>query len=400
MRIYFAPCGIALGHAGRCIPLAKTFKKRGHSVFFSTYGEAIEFVKKAGFPVQGVPPLKFYEKEDGTFDFRRTLSAGPKSLLVFSQQVGAELDLIEHFKPDLVISDSRLSTILAARMRRIIPVLILHQLRIMLPHSKPIRRKIKQTVKGYIERLGLEMLGSLWKLSKVIIVPDFPPPFTIAKANVVPSYQYIKKLKLVGPIIPKHPNELPPREEIRKRLGLDDRPLIFAAMSGTVAEKKYLSNLLVGIFNDFPDSYNVVLSKGFSGGNTGVYGKNLAKRRVRIYDWVDDRYSYLKACDLLITRGGHNTVSEAIYYGKPMLIIPTPAHSEHQGIAESLSRMGLALSIQQHSLSKESLLTAVKEAMESSIISLRIEEASRYASQFNAVESIYKIVCELLSKGS
>ncbi|MEM4214076.1 MAG: glycosyltransferase family protein [Candidatus Methanomethylicaceae archaeon] len=398
MRIYFAPCGIALGHAGRCIPVARHFKNKGHEVFFSTYGEATEFVRKAGFPVEGVPPLKFYEKEDGTFDFRRTLSAGPKSLLVFSQQVGAELNLIEHFKPDLVISDSRLSTVLAARMRRIIPVLILHQLRIMIPHSRPIKRRIKQLIKGYTERLGLEILGSLWKLSKVIIVPDFPPPFTIAKANIVPSYQYIKKLKLVGPIIPRRPEDLPPSEEIKRAKGFDDRPLIFAAMSGTLAEKKYISDLLIKIFSEFPDSYNVVVSRGYSEGSFPETN-TLENKRLKVYDWVDDRYLYLKACDLLITRGGHNTVSEAIYYGKPMLIIPTPAHSEHQGIAESLSRMGMAISLQQHSLSKETLLDAVNEALGSSMISLRIEEASRYASQFNAVESIYKIVCDLLSKG-
>ncbi|MDD1766865.1 MAG: hypothetical protein LUQ00_03010, partial [Candidatus Methanomethyliaceae archaeon] len=148
MRIYFAPCGMALGHAGRCIPVAKTFRERGHSVFFSTYGEAVDFIKKTGFPVEGVPPIRFYEKEDGTLNFRRTLSIGPKSLLIFARQTGAELNLIEHFKPDLIISDSRLSTVLAARMRRINLVLILHQLRVMIPHLKPITRKYKQDIKG------------------------------------------------------------------------------------------------------------------------------------------------------------------------------------------------------------------------------------------------------------
>ncbi|MCX8169575.1 MAG: hypothetical protein N3D72_00625, partial [Candidatus Methanomethyliaceae archaeon] len=75
MRVYFAPCGIALGHAGRCIAIAKLFKKRGNDVIFSTYGEAIDFVRKAGFYVEEVPKITFYEKEDGTFDIRRTLSA-------------------------------------------------------------------------------------------------------------------------------------------------------------------------------------------------------------------------------------------------------------------------------------------------------------------------------------
>jgi len=196
MRIYFAPCGIALGHAGRCIPIAKKFQANGSSVYFSTYGEAVQFVSKAGFQVGEVPPIKMYERSDGTFDFRRTLAIGPKTLLTFSRQIGAELNLIEHFKPDLVISDSRLSTVLAARMRRIIPVLILHQLRIMIPHTRPITDKSKLAIKRHVERLGLEVLGGMWKLSRVIIVPDFPPPYTIAKANVVPSYQYINKIKL------------------------------------------------------------------------------------------------------------------------------------------------------------------------------------------------------------
>jgi UDP:flavonoid glycosyltransferase YjiC (YdhE family) len=398
MRIYFAPCGIALGHAGRCIPIAKTFRKRGHSVFFSTYGEAVDFVKKAGFPVEGVPPIKVFEKEDGAFNFRRTLSIGPKSLLIFARQTGAELNLIEHFKPDLVISDSRLSTVLAARMRRIIPVLMLHQLRVMIPHTKPITRKYKQDIKGYVERLGLEVLGSLWKLSKVIIVPDFPPPYTIAKANVVPSYQYIKKLRLVGPIIPKYPSELPPAEEIKKELGFDDRPLIFAAMSGTLAEKRLIAGRLAKIFDEFPDRYNIVVTRGLSDLRTsnGTGDSGPSNKRLRVHNWVDDRYLYLKACDLLLTRGGHNTVAEAIYYGKPMVVIPTPAHSEHQGITESLVKMNLALALQQDTLSKDTLLTAVNSVMESSRFSSKAGDAQRYAAQFNAVESIYKIVCDIL----
>jgi UDP-N-acetylglucosamine--N-acetylmuramyl-(pentapeptide) pyrophosphoryl-undecaprenol N-acetylglucosamine transferase len=398
MRIYFAPCGIALGHAGRCIPVAKTFRERGHSVFFSTYGEAVDFVKKAGFPVEEVPPIKVYEKEDGTFNFRRTLSIGPRSMLIFTRQTGAELNLIEHFKPDLVISDSRLSTILAARMRRIIPVLMLHQLRIMIPHLKPITRKYKQDIKGHVERLCLEILGSLWKLSKVIVVPDFPAPYTIAKANVVPSYQYIKKLRLVGPIIPKYPNELPPADEIKKELGFDDRPLIFAAVSGTLAEKRLIAGRLTEIFNEFPDRYNIVVTKGLSDVKTYKEpGNNIpSNKKLMVHNWVEDRYLYLKACDLLITRGGHNTVAEAIYYGKPMVVIPTPAHSEHQGIAESLVKMNLALSLQQDSLSKDALLTAVNNVMESSSFSSKISDAQRYAAQFNAVESIYKTVCDIL----
>jgi UDP:flavonoid glycosyltransferase YjiC (YdhE family) len=401
MRIYFAPCGIALGHAGRMLPVARTFQGRGHSVFFSTYGEAVPFVRKAGFPVSEVPAIRMFEKEDGTFNFRRTLSASPRAILNFSEQVAAEVNLIEHFKPDVVMSDSRLSSVLAARMMRITSVLVLHQLRIMIPHVKPITRRYKLSIKSHTERLGLEMFGGLWRLSQVIVVPDFPSPYTIAKANVVPSKQYIHKLRLVGPIIPKFPGTLPPADELKRELGFDDRPLIFAAISGTTAEKMLISRRLVELFRDFPDSYNIVVTRGLSDvkdavGNGGLLSRN---PRLRIYNWIDDRYKYLKACDLLVTRGGHNTVSEAIYYGKPMIVIPTPGHSEHQGIAESLAAMNLAIVQQQNSLCREGLLEGVQTMTESSVYRARIDDAQRYASRFNAVESIYRIVGDVLKKG-
>ncbi|MBC7120158.1 MAG: hypothetical protein H5T33_01055 [Candidatus Methanosuratus sp.] len=396
MRVYFAPCGIALGHAGRCIPIARALRSKGDMVFFSTYGEAVQFVTKASFPVGEVPPISVFEKENGEFDLRRTLSIGPKNLYSFALQVGAELSLIEHFKPDVVVSDSRLSTVLAARMRRIVSVLMLHQLRIMIPHKRPITQKSKLMMKRTLERLGLEVFGSLWKMSKLIVVPDFPPPYTIAKTNVVPSNQYLKKIRLVGPVIPKYPGELPEQDELKRSLGFDDRPLIFAAISGTKAEKMMITKELAEIFRDFPGGYNIVLSRGLS--DLPHSEITINGGRLRIYNWVDDRYKYLKACDLLVTRGGHNTVGEAIYYGKPMVVIPTIAHSEHQGIAESVERMMIGKKIQQYALSRETLFQAVDEIMRSDFYSRNISAAQRFAKNFNAVESIAKITREVAGK--
>lgn len=374
--------------------MANRFQENGHSVYFSSYGEAVPFIKRAGFNVGEVQAIKVYEKDDGTFNFRRTLAGSPREILTFASQVGAELNLIEHFKPDLVVADSRLSTILAARMRRIIPVLILHQLRIMIPTRQPVLSKYRLSVKRAVERTGLEVLGSLWKLSKVIIVPDFPPPYTIAKANVVPSNQYVEKVKLVGPIIPRMPDSLPPAEEMKKKLGFDDRPLILAAISGTRAEKKIISEKLQDMFMDFPDGYNIVLTMGLM--DPSEVMPRPQRGRVQVHNWLDDRYAYLKACDVLVTRGGHNTVSEAIYYGKPMVIIPTPAHSEHQGIAESLENMGLGISIQQDSLNREVLLQSLHSLTEDSKFGKNIKAAQSFAYKFDAIDSIYKTVCRIL----
>ena len=395
MRIYFAPCGIALGHAGRCMPVARRFQEKGHIVYFSSYGEAVPYIRREGFNVGEVQAIKVFEKDDGTFNFRRTLAGSPREILTFMAQVGAELNLIEHFKPDLVVADSRLSTVLAARMRRIIPVLMLHQLRIMIPTRTPVISKHRLSIKRAMERTGLEVLGSLWKLSKAIVVPDFPPPYTIAKVNVVPSNQYVSKVKLVGPIIPRMPGTLPPAEEMKKMLGFDDRPLVLAAISGTRAEKQIISARLQEIFRDFPERYNIVLTKGLADQPNGAHSTNGG--RLQVYNWLRDRHAYLKACDILVTRGGHNTVSEAIYYGKPMVVIPTPAHSEHQGIAESLVHMGLGMAIQQDQLGEDILLRSVQSLVEDSQYKQRMKAAQDFAFKFDAIDSIYRTVCRTLN---
>jgi UDP-N-acetylglucosamine:LPS N-acetylglucosamine transferase len=249
-------------------------------------------------------------------------------------------------------------------------------------------------VKRAFERTGLEVFGRLWKLSKEIIVPDFPPPYTIAKANVVPSNQYVEKVKLVGPIVPKMPDSLPPEDEMKRRLGFDDRPLILAAISGTKAEKKIISDKLISLFSDFPDRYNIVLTKGLTESSDNMSQANGG--RLQVHNWLDDRYTYLKACDVLVTRGGHNTVSEAIYYGKPMVVIPTPSHSEHQGIADSLHNMGLGLPIQQESLNREILLQSVENLTDDSSFNKKIKAAQSFAYKFDAIDSIYKTVCRIL----
>ncbi|MCC6013233.1 MAG: hypothetical protein LM593_02595 [Candidatus Verstraetearchaeota archaeon] len=398
MRLYFAPCGIGLGHAGRCIAIANMFKNNAE-ILFSSYNEAVSYIKKENYKVEKVPEIYFYEKIDGTFDLKRTLASGPKVIINFLRQIGAEINLMEHFKPDVVISDSRLSSIIAAGIMGFKSILILHQLRIMIPHIKPIDKKLKQKIKDHTERFILETLGSFWNLSNIILVPDFPPPYTIAKYNVVPSHKYLNKLKLIGPIVSKYPWELPPKDEIRKelrkKLGIDDSPLIFIAMSGTLAEKKYITEKLIKILQDFPQTYNVVLSRGIAD-NNNVNRISKINEKIVICDWVDDRYKLLKACDLLITRGGHNTVSEAIYYGKPMIIIPTPAHSEHQGIAKSAVDMKIAKCIQQYHLSKEVLLSSINEILNSSEIHLKVKELENFASKFNALKTIYEIINKII----
>ena len=97
MRIQFSPCGIGLGHAGRCIPIAKKLEKEGAQVLFTTYTEGLQYVRKEGFPVVKAPPIGFVVKPDGTVDFRQTtVNLGPFSAsFTFLKQVDAEIKIMK-----------------------------------------------------------------------------------------------------------------------------------------------------------------------------------------------------------------------------------------------------------------------------------------------------------------
>jgi UDP-N-acetylglucosamine--N-acetylmuramyl-(pentapeptide) pyrophosphoryl-undecaprenol N-acetylglucosamine transferase len=117
MRAYFGVCGVGLGHVGRCIPVAKKLRSMGNQILFSTYLEACDFVKREQFPLCNAPPISFAIRPDGGVDFQRTtVYPGIFSIAIFLRQLNAEIEFMRSFQPDFVISDSRVSTLVAAKI--------------------------------------------------------------------------------------------------------------------------------------------------------------------------------------------------------------------------------------------------------------------------------------------
>ena len=158
MRVQFSPCGVGLGHVGRCIPIARKLCLRGDSVFFSTYRDAIAFVQREGFPLGRAPPIGFVVKPDGSVDFRKTTAdPGPFSLLIVLKQIIAEIKFMKIFKPDVVVSDSRLSTLIAAKLLSIPSLTILNLYRVSIPRKTRFLN-LSQIADGAI----LTIIGKMW----------------------------------------------------------------------------------------------------------------------------------------------------------------------------------------------------------------------------------------------
>jgi UDP-N-acetylglucosamine--N-acetylmuramyl-(pentapeptide) pyrophosphoryl-undecaprenol N-acetylglucosamine transferase len=395
MRVEFAPSGVGLGHAGRCIPIARGLQKRDRSVkvFFSTYLDAVDYVRREGFLVVEVPSMDFKVKPDGSVDFRRTaMSPGPfVAPFNFLGQVGKEIEVMETFDPDVVVSDSRASPLVAAYMLGIPSICILNQFQVIIPRRTRYLRLAK-----FADAMSLTILGKIWTSSTKVLVPDFPSPHTICADNLYIPRAYRKKTRFVGPILPLTSKELPSKTELRRELALDaSKPLIFAPISGPLKERSYLISVLRKILTKFPDDYQVVMSLGYpkSSAPPTQHGN------LTVVRWIADRFRYLKACDFVVSRAGHGTVMQAICYGRPMILIPTPNHTEQRNNTRRAEELGVAMSIEQENLSRSTLLSAAAKLRKNVGFAERAEKLQKELSGFNGLETAIASTVEVADRG-
>ncbi len=395
MRVQFAPSGVGLGHAGRCVPIARGLQKRDKEteVLFSTYLDAVRYVRQEKFRTVEVPPMDFKVKPDGTVDFRRTaMNPGPfVAPFNFLEQVGREIEIMETFEPDVVVSDSRASPLVAALLLGIPTVCILNQFQVIIP-----RKTHHLHLAKFADAITLALIGRIWTTGVKVLIPDFPPPYTISTGNLRVPKGYRKKIKLIGPILPVRPDALPSKKELRRKLGLHDEKLvIFAPISGPLKERAYLISTLQKIFADFPDEYQVVMSFGYPKSNAAPvrYG-NFA-----VFRWVANRFEYLKACDIVVSRAGHGTVLQSMCYGKPAILVPTPSHTEQFNNARKAVALGAARMIEQEQLSKETLLSTINEIMKDGRFAERAMEIQEKVSAVNGLETAIETIIEVAEGG-
>jgi UDP:flavonoid glycosyltransferase YjiC (YdhE family) len=188
-----------------------------------------------------------------------------------------------------------------------------------------------------------------------------------------------------------HPNSLPTEKELRKKLRLSmDKPIIFAPISGPVKEKAFLIGILRKILLEFPEDYEVVISLGYP----NIDNKPVKHGNVTIYEWVPNRFEYLKACDLAVGRAGHGTITQCMSYGKPMILVPTPSHTEQLSNARHAENLGVAKTIQQEELSREKLLKSVQQLLESKV-SERLKEVQEETLKYDGLESAVESIIEM-----
>ena len=376
---------MGLGHAARMLSAGMRLKS-SFEIVYSTYDLAVDFIERHGFKVYRVPPVQYSVFSDGEVDTKTTILRGIGNIANFLLQVKKEIDHISREEPDIVISDSRLSTLIAARLLEIKTLLVSNQLKVRIPVKKITR--IKKVFRNISEAYLEKILSTGWSLASKILIPDLPPPYTISKYTVEQKYLHNQKVEFIGPLLIKWPEDYPTKEDIKKKLGFIDKKVLLLSLSGSLTERKsMLYKALEKLKECNRKDLVIVASRGEMG------SRNIVKKgNVLIFDWIEDKHLFLKASDLVITHGGHTSILESIVFGAPSVNIPPKTHTERYLNSLAAQELGVAILS-----SVDDLCWAINEILDSDDVRRRLAEI-RLRVRLRGDKRLYEIVEEMLAK--
>ena len=384
MLIHMGVCGIGMGHASRSLAIARELMARGHEVTLTAYGDALEYLRRAGLEPNPNYSVSYQVSGEGAVSFKLSLTKNILLPLRFSAQVARELAYIEEADPDVVYSDTRASTVLAAIIAEKPVVLMLNEYNIPLEVSKFKR------LATYVEAM-MQAPSKLWNNVDVIIIPDLPPPYTISLRTLNLPNTIMNKVRYVGPLTEFNDASSNGCEDVRKVYGVDeDETLVFLHISGPESERERLVGLLLDIVPRIRGPYRFVMSRGRAGGNGfAEYGK------LMVFDWIENVEPLLRSSDIVVARGGLTIISKCILYGRKMLLIPIPRHGEQRGNATRVAELGLGLMIEESELNVMSMQDALDRLRSSDYYDKRLLDIGKLITRLGGVKEVVSIIEKL-----
>ena len=194
-----------------------------------------------------------------------------------------------------------------------------------------------------------------------------------------------------------------PKEEARKRLGLDERPLVLSfggslgasaincAVSGML-EKSRREGKLQHIHGAGRAGYAAMCDA------LKASGIPLHADGIDVREYIDNMKDCMAAADVVICRCGAMTLTELQACGKPSILIPSPYVAENHQFhnAQALVSREAALCMEEKDLTAASLWEAVKSITDDPAKLLRMGENARKGAVTGAMDRILEVVADAL----
>jgi len=321
--IYLSVYGIGSGHSIRCYRLSRELYKMGYDLVLSTFGD--------GKIVYSDPyRTRLFKKIFYTSDYEygwttkglswtATVARAATSLSILKNHLKDELSFLKSVNPSVVVSDSRISTIIASHMLDVPSILITNQL------------SIRSTMNIFNGLIGVT-LPRIWRFSNVVVVQDLPPPYTITWSNIYPYLSLFNdKVHFIG--------LLEDYKSIDKPLSYDSRDIdILFYVSAPSRDR----------INFFKILYTYLFKKR-SGLNYNIYiveGNPKRKITRRLGNlthigWASDPYELMRRSKIIVLRGGQTSILESILLETPMIVMPAVNQTEQNENARRVNELGI-----------------------------------------------------------
>jgi UDP-N-acetylglucosamine--N-acetylmuramyl-(pentapeptide) pyrophosphoryl-undecaprenol N-acetylglucosamine transferase len=245
-------------------------------------------------------------------------------------------------------------------------------------------------VSRIFESLLGEFMGSLWAMAERLLVPDLPPPYTISANNIWDVGSAARKVEYIGFASPQPTVNEEYVTKVVNNLGFDrNRPLVFVHVSGPILTRPALLKVAVEAAKILDPKIQFVISAG------NPSGKSYPIRIGRLswyYEWCPVRDEIFAASDLLVLRGGHVALSQAVKFGKPTVIVPIENHGEQLGNAAKISELGAGIMLHPNGLRPEHLGEAIQKVLSNPAYNKKAGELQRVAESLNGIDNIVQIV--------
>jgi UDP-N-acetylglucosamine--N-acetylmuramyl-(pentapeptide) pyrophosphoryl-undecaprenol N-acetylglucosamine transferase len=140
--------------------------------------------------------------------------------------------------------------------------------------------------------------------------------------------------------------------------------------------------------------YHIVTGKGLYNELKELNDKN----NIKIYEYIDDMISFMKKCDLVVTRSGATTISEIITIGIPSILIPSPyVVNNHQYLnAKYLLDNNACLLIEEKNLNENVLNSKINYLLNNSNLRINMRINALKLAVFDSNSRFYKLINEVI----
>lgn len=392
MKAVLIPVANGYGSTVRLLAVAKVLRSRGHEAVFAAGDRLHEVIAQHGFEPRAIVEVEVDEQSEvpTTIQFLRKQAAGD----FLERQVKDVIRIIRDFRANVVIFSQSNAAAIAAGVEDLPSVSIFHPTIMEFHDWETFTALFVKWRKFFALKsvfpLKREVPSSI--LGDLNFIPSIPPLVYWPFIQAPEIYLRKRPVKNIGGLIRTRPEELPSQAELKREFGVDGRQLIYATLGGAAADPRFLGIVVDGLRRS---GCKALLTPG--GGASQALIDGLSDENVRVVRFLPEAMRAIKACDVLVWHGGHETMLEAVAAAKPAIGIPIQFDQDEN--VSLLEKSGAGVRIDRRKLAPETLAEAIARVLSDPAFAQAAQRLKRINDSLGGPERLVEETEALVERG-